>query len=121
MKQLLMIMGMLLFLMGNCWADSTVTLGWDANSENDLAGYRLYQTATKGEYLFGESHSVATIPAGTEICILSSVPDGEWWYVLTAFDNHDNESSRSNEVGVDLDTVGPNAPGFRLISVEVNR
>ena len=121
MKNLLMIMGMLLFLVGNCCADSTVTLGWDANSESDLAGYRLYQTNVSGQYILGEGNEVATIPAGTEICILPNVSDGEWWWVLTAFDTHNNESGRSNEVGVDLDTVGPDAPGFRLISVEVNR
>lgn len=121
MKKIILCLFLIFGLSVPCLADSTVKFAWDPNPESDLAGYRLYQTDVKGEYVLDKEHAVATIPAGTEVCTLPHVIDGEHWWILTAFDNHDNESGKSNEVGVDLDTVGPGAPGIRLISAEVNK
>ena len=109
------------FLSTMVWADSTVTFGWDPNIESDLKEYRLYQTEVKGEYILDVDLAVAVIPAGTEIYALPHVSDGEHWWILTALDFHSNQSDRSNEVGVELDTEAPLAPGIRVISVEVNK
>jgi len=62
----------------------------------------------------------AVIPVGTETVILPNVPDGVLFFVLTAYDNHGNESGKSNEVSTDLDTEAPTAPSFRVITVEIN-
>ncbi|MCP4611363.1 MAG: hypothetical protein GY845_21845 [Planctomycetes bacterium] len=76
---------------------------WDANSETDLAGYRLYQDGIQ----------VAEIPAGTETVAIELAEEGEWVFHLTAFDNDNNESGPSNTVRVD--TVAPDPPtGFSL-------
>ena len=120
-KQLILVLFLVLGLVSICLADSTVRFEWDANSETDLAGYRLYQSATPGSYVYGKGNEVAEIPAGTAELTLSNVPDGDWSWVLTAFDTHGNESGPSNEVGANLDTEAPKAPSFRLISVEINR
>jgi hypothetical protein len=61
------------------FAGSPLSFAWTANSESDLAGYRLYQSAVSGDYVFGEINSVKVILAGTETCILLDVPDGEWF------------------------------------------
>jgi len=89
------------------YAGSTVSFAWDANQEVDLAGYRLYQTTTPGAY---SSPHVAEIPVGTETVTLSDVPDGTWFWVLTAFDSFNNESGPSNEVTKSIDTEAPTAP-----------
>lgn len=110
MKKLLLVMALILGLSIPCLADTTVTFTWDKNSEQDLAGYRLYQTKNQGVYIFGEENAVATIPAGTEAVTLEDVLDGEYWWVLTAYDVHLNESGESNEVTIILDTTPPAVP-----------
>jgi len=100
-------------------ADSTVTFAWEPNFESDLAGYRLYQTEIKGEYTFGKDNAVAVIPAGTETVTLGTVKDGEKWWVLTAYDFAGNESGRSNEVTVVLDSTSPDKPSTLNVIVVV--
>lgn len=109
-KKLFLTMVLVFGLTALCFAESPVSFTWNANSEPDLAGYRLYQSAVSGDYVFGEVNSVKITLAGTETCTLSNVLDGEWFWVLTAYDNYGNESGRSNEVTKILDTIGPDPP-----------
>jgi len=93
-----------------------VSFEWDANTESDLAGYRLYQSDTSGLYTYGTGNEVKDIPAGTETCTVTGVPDGVWYWVLTAYDTHGNESGPSNEVSADIDETPPGPPvQFRCI------
>jgi len=82
---------------------------WDANSESDLAGYRLYQSDTSGSYTYGSGNEVAEILAGTETCTID-VADGILYWVLTAYDSNGNESEPSNEVITTIDQTAPVAP-----------
>lgn len=100
---------------GYCLAGTSVIFEWTANTEPHLDGYRLYQTATSGEYTFDEGNIIVTIPAGTETHTLPNVSDGTWYWVLTAFsvakDGMEGfESGPSNEVTITLDTVIPDDP-----------
>lgn len=92
------------------WADSEVTFAWDANTEVDLQGYRLYRSDTSGGHVFGLSNCIVEIPAGTEIATDPNVPDGTWYWVVTAFDGSGNESGPSNEVFDTFDTKPPADP-----------
>lgn len=93
---------------------SNVTFEWDANSEPDLAGYRLYQSTTPGVYSYGQGNEVADISAGTMVTTINST-DGTFYWVLTAYDNEGLESGPSNEVTAFLDATGPDAPsGFTI-------
>lgn len=94
------------------------TFEWDANTETDLAGYRLYQSVISGQYTFSENNvcsndCIDEIPVGVEMTDYD-VPPGNWFYVLTAFDWDGNESGPSNEVTASVplppDTTPPNNP-----------
>ena len=72
---------------------ATVTLAWDANTEPDLAGYKIHYGTASGVY----SH---TIDVGnvTEH-ILTELDDGVTYYLAaTAYDVDDNESGYSDEL-----------------------
>ena len=104
-----------IFLSTIVMAGSDVKFEWNANVEPDLAGYRLYQSTTSGQYDFGDGNQIATIPAGTETISLTDVPDGKFYWSLTAYDTLGLESGPSNEVSATLDTTAPNPPGNFLI------
>ena len=116
-KKVLLIASLILLFALPCLAASDVTFEWDPNSEQDLAGYRIYQSDSSGNYTFGEGNEVADIPAGTEIVTLLGVLDGKWYWVLTAYDQNGNESGPSNEVSATLDTEAPAPPQNFIIAL----
>lgn len=110
-------------------AGSNVTFEWDTNDEADLAGYRLWQSTVSGQY-------DQTQPPAFEVKLgdpgfdhtgdrcqwtLEDVPDGTYYWVLTAFDNEtpENESGFSNEVTATIDTTAPGSPSAVTIHVIV--
>jgi len=117
MKKVLAILAMVLMFCGSALAASNVTFEWSANSETDLAGYRLYQSQTSGVYTYGDGNQVATILTGTETVQITSIADGTYFWVLTAYDNDGNESGPSNEVTAALDTLAPGAPTNIVITI----
>ena len=109
------------FLPTLCFAAADITFEWNANSEPDLAGYRIYQTDTSGAYAIGPGspNLVATIgrgpnPGGKEEYTLTNVPDGTWYWVLTAFDNEvpSLESEQSDEVTKKVSSPPAKPTGF---------
>ena len=58
-----------------------------------------------------------TIPAGTETVSLLDVPDGTYFWVLTAYDISGNESGYSNEVTTSLDSTSPAPPQNFLLKL----
>lgn len=89
-----------------------VTFTWDANTESDLAGYRLYTVS--GEL-------VKEMTASEVQTVLEDVGPGEHSWYLTAFDFAGNESGPSNIVSTTLvDDIPPADPGGLQISVTVN-
>lgn len=98
------------FVCGLAFAKQDLTFAWDPNSETDLAGYRLYRSATPGNYIYGSGKELAQVPAGTETVKVTTDPG---YFVLTAFDTHGNESGPSNE----LETMAPVVPNNVKISI----
>lgn len=98
-------------------ATSTVNLAWDANTETDLAGYKLYQSnAIAGTYTVVQP-AIAKTATTTSVAGLT---DGNWCWKLTAFDTAGNESGFSNIVCFQADTAPPAAPrALRVVSTVV--
>jgi hypothetical protein len=103
-----------------CWvivaeaATTTVTLAWDANTEPDLAGYRLYESPAAG----GPYTAIQTLGLVTTTAV-PGLPDGLRCWVLTARDTIGNESGYSNEVCSTSDATAPAAPQSVRVTVTV--
>ncbi len=121
MKKLILTLLAVLLLAGTAFA-ANVTFRWDANTETDLAKYKLYQAGTAGgpyikAQVVGEGNLVAIVllanlpdPANPEYT-LTGVADGRHYWVLTAADLSNNESGFSNEVTTVIDSTPPAPPG----------
>ena len=101
-------------------------LSWNANSESDLAGYKLYYGFVGGPYTF----FLVNIPLNALPNPLaprwnidtSSIPEEiSYVFVLTAYDNAGNESGYSNETKVfRINRSKPDSPTGLSIEVSVN-
>ncbi len=94
---------------------NTVTLGWNANTETNLAGYRLY---------FSQSTSVWTHVKNSGLVTQTTVSlpsPGIWRFVVTATDVSGLESDPSNMVTY-TNPAGPAAPSLlRVLSATITR
>ena len=90
---------------GSLYAGS-ITFGWDANTEKDLAGYNLHFGRQTGNYTM--SVNVGNVTQFT----LENVPENvERFYSLTAHDNSGNVSGFADEIThTHLDTTKPAKP-----------
>ncbi|MBN2414434.1 Ig-like domain-containing protein [bacterium] len=82
-----------------CWlltgaaAASTVDLTWNANSEDDLAGYKIYYGTQSRNY-----HTYIDVGNVTEYTVPNLEPGVSYYICLTAYDINRNESSYSEEI-----------------------
>jgi hypothetical protein len=89
-----------------CFAND-VTLQWDANTENDLAGYRVFMREAVNGYNY---ESPAWEGTKTTCTINDVLPDKDYRFVCRAFDTEGYESDNSNEVSYILGTVPDGKP-----------
>lgn len=74
---------------------ASLTLEWNANTEPDLAGYKIYGATSSGAY----GAAVATVPANATSFVATGLQPGvTYFFVITAFDTAGNESARSDQV-----------------------
>jgi len=73
----------------------TATLTWNAGTESDLTGYKVYRGTGSGTY----GAPLATLPKTTTSYTATGLQNGTtYFFVITAYDSSGNESSFSNEV-----------------------
>jgi hypothetical protein len=80
-----------------------VTLAWNPNSENDLAGYAIYasQDASGPPYDHVSSYTLAEIDPANPRCVITGLEDDlVYYFVVTALDTEGNESDFSDDVCV---------------------
>ena len=76
---------------------TSITLGWDANSESDLAGYRVYNSLDGIN--FSPIITLTSTPAYLVLNDLNSdplTPNTPYYFYVTAVDKSNNESEPSN-------------------------
>ncbi len=93
MKKLLILLFALtcavLLAQGGPGSAKTVKLGWDTNTETDLAGYVLYW----GIVLTGITNSIGVATNGITI---QNLANGQYWFAVTAKNTNQLESGFSN-------------------------
>jgi fibronectin type 3 domain-containing protein len=87
-----------------------VQLTWNANTETDLAGYKVYYGTAAGTY--GVPVDVGNVITYT--MTITPTTGATYYFALTAYDTSGNESAKSSEVSVFLkDGTAPAKPtGF---------
>jgi len=104
-----LIIGLTFLFAGVAQAQSTITLSWDAVTENtdgslytDQGGYKVYRHDTGDVYT-----EVADIPHTQTTTDRTNVGIGTYCYVVTAYNTANRESAYSNEACISV-TI-PNA------------
>ena len=91
---------------------NTVTLAWDANTEPDLAGYKVYWGRSSGHY---DNTPVPTVaPSANPTFITPALPNGTWYFAVTAYNTAGLESGYSNEVSKTIATAPAPPKGLRI-------
>jgi hypothetical protein len=96
------------FFSANLAAAAEVTLAWDANTEPDLAGYKIYYDTSSGPPYCGTEADQGTSsiivlvedlddPDFPEYTITGLGEKDDYYFAVTAFDNENSESGYSNE------------------------
>ena len=96
-----------------------VTLTWDANTEDDIAGYKIYQGEASGDYSVIKD---CGIPVNLQ-CVMGDLEEMKnYFFAATAYDTSANESGFSNEVVYTVpDMTPPGAPsGLRQYGIIIN-
>ena len=87
-------------------AASALTLAWDPNREDDLAGYKVYYGTRSWDYDF-----VVDVGNVTQYTVTGLESDILYYFAATAYDTSGNESDFSDEVsGVPTDDPGSDDP-----------
>jgi hypothetical protein len=98
---------------------ATIELSWNPNTEEDLAGYRIYHgvgptcPAVLPPLLIDGKNVTIQKPTTTFKHVAKNVT-GLWCYEITAYDTAGNESGRSNRVSKPIDGTPPAKPVLRL-------
>jgi hypothetical protein len=105
MKKLILVLFVVLSVSIPALAGQSVTLTWNANTEPNLMGYRIYQSRVQGQYAFGKYSQnllgeIYCFPNDKACCVFT-IPKNAGpgnYCAVTAIDTDGFESRSSNEV-----------------------
>ena len=87
--------------------NAQVSLGWNDNTEPDLAGYNVYRSTTSGGPYSKLNGAVVSVSNYTDTTVTNGTT---YYYVVTAEDTGANESGNSNEASATPQVTPPAAP-----------
>ena len=110
--------GVIIFFAYGISSAAEVTLAWDANTEPDLIGYKIYYDTSPGDPYYGRDADQGISPITVFLNDLDDLHNpkftltglsdsGDYYFTLTAFDNENLESGYFNEAS----TAGGNKGG----------
>ncbi len=99
----LILLGAIAFFSMSAMA-ADVTLGWDPNTETDMAGYKVYFGSSSRTY--GTAINIGLVTTYT----VPNLSPGKWYFAVTAFNTSGAESGYSNEVSAIIPTPTPLEP-----------
>jgi len=113
--------GVIIFFTNGISLAAEVTLAWDANTESDLMGYKIYYDTSPGDPYYGTDAEQGISPITVFLNDLHDLHNpkftltglgdsGDYYFALTAFDNENLESDFSNEASA---AEGNNGGGSR--------
>ncbi|MFH1026659.1 MAG: fibronectin type III domain-containing protein, partial [Pseudomonadota bacterium] len=102
----LALLSVVIFLYSPCCA-ATVTLSWDANTESDLAGYKVYYKSGTSTLPFNgtdalEGVSPIDVNSWTTATISGLDPSKAYYFTVSAYNTSGAESTYSNIVYVPI-------------------
>jgi len=115
MKKFLAVCALLMAMVVPAFADAdTAVLDWTANTETDLAGYKIYQSTVSGSY----GTPVATLgKVVTQTLTLPTLTvDQRYFFAITAYDVAGNDIPKSSEVSK-IALVAPGTPVLTLTAL----
>ncbi len=107
-KQLMrrLAIGLIVSVSTVAWA-GRATVSWDPNTEDDLAGYKVYW-GTQPNRNYTDVLDVGNVTSHT----FDNLQEGQTYYfAVTAYDRAGNESGFSEEVSAEIPSSGGNDPG----------
>jgi hypothetical protein len=93
-RSLLFFSALLMAVLISVWARAEqVILAWDANTETDLAGYKIHYGTASGSYTTHvDVHNITTF------MVTGLSPGQTYYFAASAYDTSGSESGYSNEV-----------------------
>ena len=90
---------------------TTMQLSWTANSESDIAGYKVYYDTDGSGYPY--ANSVSTGSTGTTYTLTGLTTGTTYYVAVAAIDSDGNESWVSNEASASTQPGTPNSLSFQ--------
>lgn len=94
-------------------AGADIELSWDSNSESDMSHYNMYRSQDNSvpkPWTKLNVDPIVHIGEGSEFYTDYAVPDGTYYWYVTAVDDSGNESGPSNVVSKTIDSTAPAPP-----------
>jgi hypothetical protein len=114
--------GVIIFFVYGISSAAEVTLAWDANTETDLMGYKIYYDTSPGDPYYGTDADQGISPITVFRTDLKNVENPrftltglsdnkDYYFALTAFDTENLESGFSNEASTAHGNIGGSSSG----------